>query len=65
MEFKDSYARLYNALLHEYRLNSFFNGRFHSFVNYKDIGLKFNKAGGGYEIVDKKKWMLAKIKYGI
>ena len=66
MEFKDSYARLYDALFHEYSLSSFFKeGKYYLFVEYKDIGLKFSKAGGVYEIVDEKKWMLAKIKYGI
>ena len=65
MEFKDSYARLYNTLFHEYSLTSFFkNGRYTEFLNYKDIGVKYIECGV-YEVVDEKKWFLARIKYGI
>jgi hypothetical protein len=67
MEFKDShYSRLYHALVHEYRRSSFYiDCKYYLFVNSKDIGLKFTKIGGYFEVVDAKKWMLAKIKYGI
>ena len=65
MVFKDSYFTLYDTLFHEYSLTSFFkDGRYTKFIKYKDIGVKYIECGV-YEIVDEKKWMLAKIKYGI
>jgi len=41
------------------------------FVEKKDIGIRFNmldrytKDGDNYTIVDNKKWLLARLKYGI
>jgi len=39
------------------------------FINQKDMGIKCsfieNRAYLNYEIVDEKKWLLAKLKYGI
>lgn len=65
MEFKDKDAKLYDALFHEYSLTSFFDkGMWDHFIDYKDIGIKYIQTGC-YEIVDKKKWMVVKLKYEI
>jgi hypothetical protein len=65
IEFKDVNFELYDALFHEYSLTPFFKkGRWDHFVYYKDMGVKYIQTSV-YEVVDEKKWMLAKIKYGI
>ena len=65
MEFKDVNGDVYDALFREYSLTSFFKtGSWHHFIAYKDIGVRYIQTGV-YEVVDKKRWFLAKIKYGI
>jgi hypothetical protein len=65
MEFNYVNVKIYYSLFCEYYLTSFFkNGMYNHFVDYKNIGVKYI-GFGVYEVVDEKKWMLAKIKYGI
>ena len=65
MEFKDVNGKFYDVLFHEYSLTSFFEkGRWDHFIDYKDIGVKYIQTGC-YEIVDKHKWMVTRLKYGI
>ena len=67
MEFEDRGFKVYRALQDEFR--SYKNSDYVSFLAMKDIGIKYIvkyiSSFHHYEIVDKKKWILAKIKYGI
>lgn len=54
---------IYLKLKNEYIIQDILN--FKGFIDSKDIGIKvINNHNCTYEITDKKKWMLAKIKYG-
>lgn len=68
MEFNDIYCMVYDTFEDEFHKASI---DWHDFVKKKDIGLHFNmsdkytKNGDHYTIVDSKKWLLARLKYGI
>ena len=65
MEFKD--ANIYFALRHEYA-KVYDDYMYKEFIDFLDIGIKNRLTSDGtdmYEIIDEKKWFLAKIKYGI
>jgi hypothetical protein len=65
MEFKDVQAVLYDAFFSEYSCSRFFrNGDWSVFINNKNIGLMCIE-GGVYKVVDEKKWVFARLKYGI
>jgi hypothetical protein len=65
MEFEDRGFKVYRALQDEFR--NYKNCDYVSFLAMKDIGIKYIdkniSAFDHYEIIDEKKWLLAKIKY--
>ena len=67
MEFEDKDFKIYRALQDEF--HRFERDDYDSFLAMKDIGIKYIvkyiSSFHHYEIVDNKKWILAKIKYGI
>jgi hypothetical protein len=71
MEFEDTNDTIYNIFKHEYIFSYPSRDDWHVFINNKNIGIlhnrKYSRHHGWiiYTIVDEKKWMLTKIKYGI
>ena len=78
MEYKDVGYKVYAIFKFEYRKSPSYNSidkGWPDFIKRKDIGIECIKGmsflGGSfnnanvYTVVDKKKWMLAKLKYGI
>jgi hypothetical protein len=64
MEFEDIEGRIYVKFVDEFRD---FKGRWPEFLVYKNLGISFllKEYSHYYTIVDHKKWLLAKLKYGI
>ena len=70
MVYYDKGARIYSVFSIEYRTSNAFNNGFgwKEFIDFKDLGIRHIKTGIDndlYNVVDEKKWLLAKIKYGI
>lgn len=64
MEFEDVNDSIYNALRCEFfDTNPNFRGAYQYFIINKNIGIE-HVNNSIYKIVNKKKWLLAKIKYG-
>lgn len=55
---------IYDRFLDELVLSNNENVSYNEFLDYKELGLVY-LYGSKYRIIDKKKWMLAKIKYGL
>ena len=69
MEFDDPHEVIYYYFEDDYYDNSYANN-WQEFVKYIDIGIEYIESAelvdvDHYKIVDEKKWLLAKIKYGI
>ncbi len=64
MEFEDTTGKIYTTLADEFRD---FKGLWQEFLQSKNLGISFILKDWGhyYTIVDHKKWLLAKLKYGI
>ena len=63
MLYDDKSEKLYDSLFDEYIIIGIDFG-WKEFIASKDLGIKY-LSDDIYEIVDKKKWMLTRIKYGI
>jgi len=55
---------VYIMFMYEYLFHNNGNTTWAEFLRYKDLGIVC-LGSSNYRIQDKKKWMLAKIKYGI
>ena len=65
-DFRDVNDTIYLALREEFYSLSYKKFGWHSFITYKDLGINcVNYYSNLYKIVDHKKWLLAKLKYGI
>lgn len=67
MEFKDETFKIYELFWNEWSVNNYSN--WDDLIKSKDLGIIFIEVGQGlishnYKIVDEKKWVLNKIKYG-
>lgn len=66
MEFKDETFKIYELFWNEWSVSNYSN--WDDLIKSKDLGIIFIEVGQGlshnYKIVDKKKWILNKIKYG-
>lgn len=72
MEFKDVNDVIYSTLYEEYSSrDNFYNSSWNEFLLNYDIGIQDVATGlqyvgsSNYTIIDEKKWLMAKLKYGI
>jgi hypothetical protein len=65
-DFKDINDLIYRTFRDEFYSLSNDIFSWHAFIEYKDIGINcINYHSNYYIITDEKKWLLAKLKYGI
>jgi hypothetical protein len=62
MVFEDNDCKMYDLFIKEYRNSNY--GFWEDFILGKDIGVKYMQFDR-YAIIDQKKWMITKLKYGI
>jgi hypothetical protein len=66
MVYYDEGRKVYSVFWFEYHTSNIFDWK--EFIDLKDLGIRYIKRGISndlYNVVDEKKWLLAKIKYGI
>lgn len=64
MEFEDVQDKVYGALCDEYSQS---DKKWGEFILYKNLGIEYKPVfhSNTYKIIDEKKWLLTKIKYGL